>query len=76
MTISQEITTIDWEKRMFRKDAAKWVRICLAVPCLMASLCFGMVGCGGGADDATDDATTTDDAGDETGTEEPGSDTE
>ena len=61
---------------MFQRDTAKWVRACLAVPCLMASLCFGMVGCGGGADDTTTDDTTTDDAGDENGTDEPESDTE
>ena len=54
---------------MIRQETSRWIRACLAIPCLAATLCLTQVGCGGGTDDSgTDDSstTTTDDGTDTT----------
>lgn len=58
---------------MIRNDTRKWMRACLAIPCLVATLCLTQVGCGGGTDDSSTgtNASSTDDG---TATETDGTD--
>lgn len=54
---------------MIRSETPRWLRSCLAIPCLAAALCLTQVGCGGGTDDAGGDggaAAADDGSGDET----------